>query len=270
MIQAFSNYDKEEVRTQARGRWSEIIIHFAGIDPGLLNDKIEHPCPKCGGKTRFRMINILEGAGRCNQCFSDKCGDGFSLLCWLLDWSFDEAVNQVGEYVNAPQAKLATKQNSKPAKPSPNFTDQIKFLEPDQRQFEAWAVHKPPVTGAAAQAAGAQLCMWPKKAPQGKRFACIGFPAYRNTNEPVGWILYRLDGQNFPAIPDGLKERKTHNVRGSHDGWVLLGGRSAIEAAHTVVKMEGIPDALSIFPYLPDGYAVTTNICGAKGAAKCL
>ncbi len=267
MIQAFSNYDKEEVRVKAKGRWPEIIIHLAGIDPELLDDTKEHPCPKCGGTTRFRMINILEGAGRCNQCFSEKCGDGFALLCWLLDWTFDEAVNQVGEYINATPVK---KNKSKSAKPAPGLTDQIEFLAPDREQFDVWAAHKPPVTGAAAKAAGARLCIWPKNAPQSKRFACIGFPAYRDSDEPVGWILYRLDGQNFPAIPGGLKERKTHTVRGSRDGWVFVGGRSQIEAAHTIVKMEGIPDALSIFPYLPDGYAVTTNICGAKGAAKCL
>lgn len=62
MIQAFPNYDKEEVRTKARGRWPEILIHLAGIDSELLDDSKEHPCPKCGGTTRFRMINILEGA----------------------------------------------------------------------------------------------------------------------------------------------------------------------------------------------------------------
>lgn len=270
MIQAFSNYDKEEVRNQARGRWPDIIIHLTGINPGILDDKKEHPCPRCGGTTRFRMINILEGAGRCSHCFAEKCGDGFALLCWLLDWSFEEAVDQVGEYLNAPSSQSATQRTVNPATPDTDFTDQIEFLETDLQQFETWAKHKPPVTAAAVLAAGARLCMWPRKAPQSKQFACVAFPAYRDSEKPVGWILYRLDGQDFPAIPDGLKARKTHNVRGSRDGWVYLGGRSVIESAHTVVKMEGIPDALSIYPYLPDGFAVTTNICGAKGAAKCL
>lgn len=268
MVHAYSHFDKEDVRSLARGRWPEIIIHFTGINPTLLDDTREHPCPRCGGTTRFRMINLMEGAGRCNQCFPDKCGDGFALLCWYLDWSFEEAVNQVGYYLKGPVSQ--SQRDEQPLNGTDRFNDQLEFIDADQEQFASWAKHKPPVTGEAVQAAGARLCLWPKKAPRKKRLTCVAFPAYRDAAEPVGWILYRADGQNFPAIPDGLRERKTHNVGGSSDGWVFFGGRARLESAHTIVKMEGVPDALSIYPYLPDGYAVTTNICGAKGASKCL
>jgi hypothetical protein len=56
-------------------------------------------------------------------------------------------------------------------------------------------------------------------------------------------------------------------LRGSKDGWVFVGGREALDRASTVIKCEGIPDALAVHPLLPDEYCVVTNICGCGGNA---
>lgn len=129
--------------------------------------------------------------------------------------------------------------------------------------------HKPPSTAEAVKAANAKLCFWPMNAPQQHRFECVAFPSYRDSDEPAGWIIYRLDGQPFPEVPNGLKERKTHLLKGSIDGWVLLGGKSAVNSAQTIIKVEGIPDALAIYSRLPAGYSVVTNTSGAKSAKNC-
>ncbi|WP_232106753.1 DUF3987 domain-containing protein [Gimesia chilikensis] len=144
-------------------------------------------------------------------------------------------------------------------------SDQIERLEADQGRFDAWAETKPPITGAAVAKSGALLCLWPKRAPQGKQIECIAFPAYRDGSEPAGIILYRSNGENFPEIENGPGERKTHLLKGSQDGWVISGD---LDAAETIIKVEGVPDWLVLAPHVPDGYAVVTNTHGAGSAAK--
>ncbi len=271
--ESIKHYDKSEIEPQTRGRGKEILINVGGANPESLDGKhqkcIFSDCPGDGGKDRFRAIDPDNGILYCNQCFYEKNGDIFAAVQRLQNCSFSEAVNKIGEYLNVSHSHPIERQPAKKRAATP-FADQIRFLEPDQNKFDSWAAHKLPASAKAAKEAGARLGIWPKKAPQQHQFECVAFPAYRDTDEPTGWILYRVDGEKFPAVPNGPGERKTHLLRGSVDGWVFLGGRSAIEAAHTIIKAEGIPDALSIYPYLPNGYVVITNVCGAKGAAKCL
>ena len=263
------NYDKDEVRALARGRWKYIFTQLTNLALEFLDGR-HHPCPNCGGKDRARVLDIETGALFCNQCFYENNGDGFAALVWLLGCSFSEAVNLVGSLLNGQpdQPQPVKRIQAAPKKPATPLNEQIQFLDHDPSKFEELASHKPPATPKAIQDAGGRLAIWPAKAPTQCQQECIAFPAYRNSDDPSGWILYRVDGQPFPAMKDGPGERKTHLLRGSDDGWVFLGGRSAVEAAHTIIKVEGLPDALSIYSLLPAGYAVVTNTHGAKSAAK--
>lgn len=71
----------EERRMKARdiamGKWQGILAEL-GVDPALLDGK-NRPCPLCGGKDRFRLIDI-DGRGSwvCNQC-QPETTDGFNL-----------------------------------------------------------------------------------------------------------------------------------------------------------------------------------------------
>ena len=58
--------DTETIRAAAAGRWLEILERVAGIPRDLLDPSStqEHPCPKCGGETRFRLMNADAGAVR--------------------------------------------------------------------------------------------------------------------------------------------------------------------------------------------------------------
>ncbi len=60
-----------EIKSAAAGKWSEILPAVTGIDCGLLDGK-NHPCPKCGGKDRFRMIDIAAGSLFCTSVLTSK------------------------------------------------------------------------------------------------------------------------------------------------------------------------------------------------------
>jgi len=87
-----------KIKQAAAGKWPEIISTVGGIDGELLDGR-NHPCPKCGGKDRFRMIDKADGALFCNQCFNEKNGDGLAAIVWLRDCDFPMALKLVAEHV---------------------------------------------------------------------------------------------------------------------------------------------------------------------------
>ncbi|MGL5094812.1 MAG: primase-helicase zinc-binding domain-containing protein [Planctomycetia bacterium] len=76
-----------------------MLAALAGVDPVLLDGK-HHPCPKCGGKDRFRAIDPPNGVLFCNQCFKTKNGDLYAALRWLVGWNYREALAAVAERLN--------------------------------------------------------------------------------------------------------------------------------------------------------------------------
>ena len=53
--------DVEALKGQAAGRWREMLSTLGGVSADVLDGK-NHPCPKCGGTDRFRMIDVAAGA----------------------------------------------------------------------------------------------------------------------------------------------------------------------------------------------------------------
>ena len=92
-----SRIEIETLKTAAAGRWQDILSHF-GIDQSILDGK-HHPCPRCGGKDRFRLIDSDAGAVLCNQCFSSGNGDGIAAIQWLCGCDFQDAVNRIADYL---------------------------------------------------------------------------------------------------------------------------------------------------------------------------
>ena len=105
--------DKDQVKAAAAGRWTDILTALGGVPVDIL-DGHNHPCPKCGGKDRFRMIDQEAGALLCNQCFREKNGDGFAALQWLTGRSFPEIVKAVAGHLGI---AADTGGNGKPADP---------------------------------------------------------------------------------------------------------------------------------------------------------
>ncbi len=109
-------YDKDIVKQAANGRWIEILESVCGMDSSILDGR-HHPCPRCGGKDRFRALDINSGALICNQCFNQKNGDGFAAIMWLRDCDFSTAVKLAGEYLHVGNGKPS--QASDPSRPPP-------------------------------------------------------------------------------------------------------------------------------------------------------
>ncbi len=86
------------IKQAARGRWPEILSALGGI-PAEVLDGQHHPCPKCGGKDRFRMIDTDAGALFCNRCFAEGNGDGIAALEWLTGEPFKSVVATLGAYL---------------------------------------------------------------------------------------------------------------------------------------------------------------------------
>jgi len=107
------NCDAQQLKQVARGRWPEILSAAAGIDRALLDGR-HHPCPKCGGEDRFRMIDQEAGAVLCNQCFASENGDGFAAITWFCDCDFPTAVRLVGEYLDSSNGNSLATSNNEP------------------------------------------------------------------------------------------------------------------------------------------------------------
>lgn len=114
-----SNYDTDEVRKAAEGKWLYVL---SVLSDGRLDQAIEKvgrhvPCPVHGGVDGFRLFKKdadLTGGGVCNTCGAKT--NGFDLLMWVNGWNFSQTVDAVGEYLGVekgswtlPQTTAATK-----------------------------------------------------------------------------------------------------------------------------------------------------------------
>lgn len=93
-----STPDAVLLKVKAADRWLDILLQVGGLPAECLDGK-PHPCPKCGGEDRFRLIDELAGAVYCNQCFSTKNGDGIAAVQWALGVDFKTALRAIGDYV---------------------------------------------------------------------------------------------------------------------------------------------------------------------------
>ena len=262
-----------DIKSAARGRWRDILAAN-----GFRGDELDgrhHPCPKCQGTDRFRAFDDVDETGGvlCNQCFSDRNGDGLAAIQWRNDWTFSETLKAVADYLNVGSGRQHTNGHGKASQSVPamkgepsDFRAMMDAIDPHMnapfvaRLLAEFGASKPPITLEAVKAAGGEVVIWPKSQEHGRQ--CVAFPAYSRPGIVSGWILRRCDGQSFAAYKT-LAERKTHMLKGSSDGWVIPGGFERVTQARVVVRVEGVPDALALFPHLPADHAVITNICGA-------
>lgn len=117
--------DVKSVLQRAKGNWLAILVRL-GMAAHLLNNK-NGPCPKCGGKDRFRWDNKNgDGGGYCHQC--DFKGSGLTLAAkWLnltnrqdfpkLLKTISDALSSMGIFANqsmpcANSANLAKERNA--------------------------------------------------------------------------------------------------------------------------------------------------------------
>ncbi len=83
--------DLKDLKGRATGRWLELLSRTGVVSLESLDGK-NHPCPKCGGLDRFRMIDESDGALFCNQCFKIGNGDGIAAVGWLTEKDFPDTI----------------------------------------------------------------------------------------------------------------------------------------------------------------------------------
>jgi P4 family phage/plasmid primase-like protien len=251
---AAGRYDIEAIRRAANGRWADVLVALGGISRDRLSGA-HGPCPKCGGKDRFRAHKDFPQTGGvlCNQCFSSRNGDGFAAIQWLCDISFPDALHKIAEFVGV------AANNGKAFR----SIDPAKDLEP--RQWNAtlvaiWCQKKQGITPAAIQAAGGILARYREQ------FTVIALPVWGpkfKQAKPVGWCLFAANGGKLPRkLLDGKVEWvKVKLTFGSQPGVI-----GVVRDGGAAWKTEGPTDALALLslPDLPADVSVFCNAFGAK------
>jgi hypothetical protein len=101
----------DSLKAAAKGRWPEILSAVADIDAKHLDGR-HHPCPRCGGVDRFRLIDEAAGAVLCNQCFNSENGDGIAAVQHFAGCDFKAACDRVASHLKLdkhdcrPQSKV--------------------------------------------------------------------------------------------------------------------------------------------------------------------
>jgi hypothetical protein len=84
----------EKIKKSCAGREIEVFKRVAMIPLELLDGK-QHPCPKCGGKDRFSLIDRDRGAIICRKCFNPKNGDYIAAVAHFRELSIGGAIYDI-------------------------------------------------------------------------------------------------------------------------------------------------------------------------------
>lgn len=89
-----------QISAAARGKWP-VILQMLRID--VPENGRHGPCPKCGGKDRFRLDD-LDGRGTwiCSQCGN---GDGLDLVKLMTGYGVRKAAQEVAQVLNIPDVQ---------------------------------------------------------------------------------------------------------------------------------------------------------------------
>lgn len=263
-----THLDIDLIRQAAATRWPEIIAHICGFDPELLDGR-HHPCPKCGGTDRFRMIDQAAGSLLCNACFREKNGDGFAAIQWACDIDFITAAGKIGDYLGiAP----STNGHHKRGKSSADPAEHLKFIPWNDSLAALWCLKKPPITPAALQAAHARMAYY-------FDYTVIALPVWgeklmgdaEHPSAPVGWCIYNITGGTLPKWAKGKNNEATKEyvkvklTRGSQPG--LMGQVERLSDTLYIWKLEGPSDLLGMLS-LPDLDPSHLPITNANGAGE--
>lgn len=176
------------------------------------------------------------------------------------DWraARDYLLGKVGDGQPTPR----TNGSAKPKTPPVDLMEQVEPMHDEVERYSAlatWAKAKG-LNIDAIERAGAIACRWPRNSASAQ--TCLAFPA-KDRQQVCAALLYCIDGKAFPAA-GSLAARKTHLLKGSRDGLVIVGDKTDFATSHTAWLCEGITDAIALAANLPVGHIACANVCGAK------
>lgn len=77
---------------------ARILTNVCGVPrEAVENPKRHFPCPKCGGKDRFRVTGPDVGRVFCNQCYNKQNGGVVDSVIWALDTDYRGAVRAIAD-----------------------------------------------------------------------------------------------------------------------------------------------------------------------------
>jgi len=241
--------DIDRIKEAASGNWIELLAG-AGCPLEFLDGR-HHPCPKCGGDDRFRLIDEAAGAVLCNRCFREKNGDGLSAIGWLLGKPFKDAAAWTASQLGLPTNGAARKRSR----------GELEDLDWNRSVAGNWARHKPGVTVDALELAGAKLAHWTWS---GERYHVVALPIRGKGKLPRGWAMYNSTGL---PLPTRSGEKKIVCTAGSETGW--LGPVDRLLDATVVWKVEGVSDMLALTAAIGDApHVALSNPFGAGEKPK--
>lgn len=245
-------YDLQAVRSAAATRWVDLVSQIGAIRPDWLDGR-PHPCPKCGGKDRFRLIDREAGAVMCNQCFRSKNGDGLAAIMWLTGQPFSTVL-----------PKVAAACGVQPSKSRSSDIDPAKDLDfrPWNEQLAAlWCLKKGGINARALELCGARIASYRK------RHTVIALPVwgqYLDQADPVGWCLFAANGG---TLPKWAKDKEPEQVKVKLTYGSKPGVMGVVRQGALAIKTEGPTDLLSLLS-LADLPADITAICNANGCGE--
>ncbi len=201
----------QQVEYLAAGREIEVLERVAGIPRELLDGR-NHPCPLCGGKDRFRLINPNEGTVLCNQCFHEKNHGYISAVMHFQNCSFLEALRKIAVEFNGGAAADRNASGGKEVKSAP-----VKTL--DDKKYAFKTTFTPIYSADGSPKIMRKSCFAVGRKPWGMDLIWNGYSytapetskksnvlkhtiyEYTDGNEEPLYMVYRIDFKNGRKIP---------------------------------------------------------------------
>lgn len=277
--------DVQAIKDAASGRWVEILSTLGGISADILDGR-HHPCPRCGGTDRFRMVDQDAGALFCNQCHNHNNGDGISGMQWLTGQDFTAALTSVCSHIGIPLPSTNGHGSNGRGRAPRNPDDQLEFQPWVPHIVRYWCeIVKPGTTPEAVQAAGGRIAQYTfATRDQRQTFTVICLPSYSppfpaaglSSATPCAWTIWHWRGLDLPKAGHGgaVEYCKMKNTAGSKSGMMMLHGLERIGQpdVEVVWKTGGPTDALALFSIIPpelrDRHIVVANNSGENENPK--
>lgn len=282
-----ARYDIDYLKSIAAGRWPDLL----GIEAEFLDRSREHPCPKCGGNTRFRALKDFEqtGAVYCSHCFSRGNGDGIAAYAWFHDCTIGKAISDLAEALGVqPEVGSSSRSGSSAAKRKPGKGASVapraqqaasggqdgkppKRPAEEQFRWSTWsdqiaaifATRKGGIQAPSLVAVGARL---------GNHFGVpvVALPLRDESGGTIGYVAANAIGGRITInYPSGESETTSwKNVIDAGRKGICATANLFVEAERAgltrIFKTEGPSDLLAIIPFLQPGEGAFCNPAGAN------